>query len=370
MNAPEDSTLVTGFPSYTARRMVLKLLAADPRERVFLLVRDRHGPQADELIAGLPPDQRKRLSVLIGDVSHMDLGLSGREYRTMVSELTNFHHMAAQLHLGERKELVEQVNVGGTRGALELALECRRLRRFNFWSTAYVSGDREGVVTEDELSAGQRFHNEYEHSKYLGETIVGSMSRRVPTTVFRPGIIVGDSRTGEIDRYDGPYHLLVLMVDAPLDLQLPWPGRGNGPLHLVPVDYVIHAAHALSRAESTAGRTFHLTDPCPLSARVIYQLVAERAHRKPRHGGLPVGLAKALLRLPGLSRLGGAPNDLLEGFTHTVFYNCSNTLEALRGTEIWCPRFQDYVDNLVRYVKDARAARRRHADEEISDPLD
>jgi nucleoside-diphosphate-sugar epimerase len=223
---------------------------------------------------------------------------------------------------------------------------------------------------EDELSGGQRFRNDYEHSKYAAEKIVRSMSRRVPATILRPGIIVGDSRTGEIDRFDGPYHLMVLIVESPLDLQLPLPGKGDAPLHLVPVDFVIDAAYVLSRQEGAVSKTFHLTDPCPLSARSVYQLVAERAHRRPPRGVLPAGLARALLMLPGASRLGGPTWSLLEGFTHNVYYNCRNALDALRQTDVWCPPFDSYVDNLVRYVKDVRAARRRRIDEEISDPLD
>jgi thioester reductase-like protein len=368
--APEDSTLVTGFPSYTAKRMVLKLLAADAGERVFLLVREKHTADCEEFAAALPPAQRKRLQVLVGDVSAMDLGLSGKEYRTLATELTNIHHMAAHLHTGGREKLVQQVNVGGTRGTLELALECRRLRRYNFWSTVFVSGDREGVIMEDELACGQGFRNEYEHSKYAAEKIVRSMSRRVPASIYRPGIIVGDSRSGEIDRFDGPYHLMVLIVESPLDLQLPLPSAGNAPLHLVPIDYVIDAAYLLSRTETAVSKTFHLVDPCPLSARSVYQLVAERAHRKPPRGVLPPAIARALLKLPGLSRLGPSPHTMLEGFTHNVYYNCRNALDALRHEDVWCPPFETYVDNLVRYVKDARAARRRRIDDEVADPLD
>lgn len=367
----DDSTLVTGFPAYTARRMVLRQLEGDAKERVFLLVRDKHSTDAEDFVGALPPAQRKRVVVMIGDVASMDLGLSGREYRTLASDLTNIHHMAAHLHMGARKEVVQQVNVGGTRGVLELALECRRLRRFNFWSTVQVSGDREGVIMEDELVCGQRFNNHYEHSKYAAEKIVRSMSRRVPVTIFRPGIIVGDSRTGEIDRFDGPYHLMVLIVDAPVDVHLPLPGKGDAPLHLVPIDYVVDAAHQLSRASETVSKTFHLVDPCPLSARSVYQLVAERAHRKPPRGVIPAGVARTLLRLPGLSRLSsGGSRSLIEGFERNVYYNCRNTLEALRGTDVWCPAFETYVDNLVRYVKDVRAARRRRLDDEVTDPLD
>jgi nucleoside-diphosphate-sugar epimerase len=279
--------------------------------------------------------------------------------------------MAAHLHLGASKEMIQQVNVGGTRGVLELALECRRLRRFNFWSTVHVSGEREGVIMEDELVCGQTFRNHYEHSKYAAEKVVRSMARRVPSTIFRPGIIVGDAKTGEIDRFDGPYHLMVLIVDSPVDFHLPLPGKGDAPLHLVPVDFVIDAAYALSRMEETVSKSFHLVDPCPLAARNVYLLVAERAHRKPPKGMIPSGLARTLLKLPGMSRtFGGSSRTLLAGFEQNVTYNCRNTLEALHKTNIWCPPFESYVDNLVRFVKDTRAARRSRYDDDMSDPLD
>lgn len=362
-----EATLVTGLPSFTARRMVLKLLDVSDSGRVFALVRHPDAADVEEFVATLSEDARKRIKILIGDVTSMDLGLSGKEYRTLVEELRCIHHLAARYHVGASKEEVQQVNVGGTRGALELALECARLRRFVFWSTVNVSGDREGVVMEDELYVGQRFRNSYEHSKYAAEKIVRSLSRRVPSTILRPGIIVGDSRTGEIDRLDGPYHLVRVLMNGPFDLQLPLPGRGVGPLHLVPIDYVIEAGHALATMDRTISKTFHLVDPCPLSARSAYQLVADRADRRVSRAVIPHGMAKAMLRLPWAGKLRGSPRTIMEGFNQQVLYNARNTLEALRGTRIWCPPFDSYVDNLVRFVKQAQKSRRQ--DDDTIDPL-
>lgn len=365
-----DKTFVTGFPSYTAKRMVLRLLESNEHERVFILVQEKLTADAEEFRDQLPADQGERLEILEGDVSSMDLGLSGREYRGLLGDLTNIHHMAAHLHMGASRETIKQVNVGGTRGVLELALECQRLRRFNFWSTVRVSGDRRGVIMEDELDSGQGFLNPYEESKFQAEKIVRSMSRRVPSTIFRPGIIVGDSVTGEVDRFDGPYHLMVLIVDSPLDMRLPLPGTGDGPLHLVPVDYVIEAAYRLSRMDRSISKTYHLVDPSPLSARSVYELVASRAHRKTPRRVLSAGLARAILQSPVLSRLTGSSRSMLEGFERDVIYNCRNSMNALRHTDVWCPPFDSYVDNLVRYVKDVRATRRRTMDDQLVDPLE
>jgi len=363
-----DITLVTGYPSYSARRMIEKILEAEPSGRAYVLVRHDDSAAAREYLSSLPEAHARRASVIIGDVTSMDLGLSGREYRRLTAEVTYIHHMAARYHLGASKEEVESYNVGGTRGVLELALECQQLRRFAFWSTVNVSGDREGVVMEDELNTGQRFRNEYEASKCAAEKIVRSMSRRVPTTVLRPGIIVGDSKSGAIERLDGPYHLMPVLMNSPFDLQLPLPGRGVGPFHLVPIDFVVDAGHALARLEDAVSKTFHIVDPAPLSGRSVYELVAARAHRRPPRGAIPGGVAKAILRLPWVGKLRGSPKTIMEGFNQQVFYNCRNTLELLRGSDTYCPPFDSYVGNLVRYVKERQASHRQ--DDDISDPLD
>jgi nucleoside-diphosphate-sugar epimerase len=188
--------------------------------------------------------------------------------------------------------------------------------------------------------------------------------------VFRPGVIVGDSKTGEIDKLDGPYYLMVLIVQDPLDLALPLPGRGAAPLHLVPIDFVVDAAYALSRDERAAGMTFHLTDPNPFAARQVYALVAERANKKRPRGFIPAGLARAVMRTPGLERLARAPLSFLESLDHLTFYNCRNTIARLSGTGISCPPFDGYADALVRYVKDVYAQKRQKSDEEVFDPFE
>lgn len=369
MKAAKEKVLVTGFPSFTAKRMIMRLLEDSSIGRVFILVQYKESAEASEFSAALSEEYQRRLTIFVGDVTNMDLGLSGKEYSRLVKELTLIHHMAARHHLGISEELVNQFNVGGTRGVLELALECEQLKRFCYWSTVHVSGDREGVIMEDELYVGQRFRNPYEHSKYAAEKIVRSMSRRVPSTIFRPGIIVGDSRTGEIGRYDGPYHLMAVLMRGPFDLQFPLPGRGVGPFHLVPVDFVIAAAHMLSLMEDTVSKTFHLVDPCSLSARGVYELVADRDHRPALRHRIPSGLAKIILKLPLADRLKNSSKTLMEGFNQQVFYNCRNTLTALHNTDIWCPPFEKYVDNLVRFVKATQQGHEIYEDE-IVDSLE
>jgi thioester reductase-like protein len=367
---PSDVSLVTGFPAFTAKRLTRRLLETDPKETVFLLVRNKFRTQVDEFLDGLPTAHKKRVTVLEGDVCDMDLGLGGGEYKALAADITAIHHTAAVYYLGAKREMVERVNVDGTRTVLELAGDAARLRRFVHWSTAQVSGSRSGVILEEELDTGQRFRNVYEETKFRAERMVAESARRLPVTILRPGIIVGDSITGEIDKFDGPYYLLVLIVSSPLDVHLPLPGRGSAPLNLVPIDFVVDAAVQLARDPRAAGGTFHLTDPCPFAARTVYELVAQRAERKPPRGVIPTGLARALLRAPGLERLARAPLAFLEAFNHLAMYNCRHTLELLQESGTRCPPFDTYVANLVRYVREVQAAKKQRLEDETVDPFD
>ncbi len=371
-SSTKDVSLVTGFPAFTARRLTARLLATNAEDRVYLLAREKFRSDAAEFMASLPEGHAERLKIIEGDVADMDLGLTGSEYKALVAEITAIHHTAAVYYLGAQREIVERINVDGTRAMLELAGDCKRLRRFNHWSTAQVSGSRSGVILEEELDCGQRFRNIYEETKFRAERLVRDAGRRLPVTVLRPGIIVGDSKTGEIDKFDGPYYLLVLIVSSPIDVHLPLPGRGSAPLNLVPIDFVIEAAVALSRDPRAAGGTFHLTDPAPFAARTVYELVAQRADKKPPRGVIPTGLARALLKAPGLERLARAPLAFLEAFNHLALYNCRHTLTLLSADpwNVRCPPFDAYVDNLVRYVRKVQAEKKQARDEEAADPLD
>ncbi len=367
---PPESVLITGFPAFTAKRMAAKVLAEDPTARVFLLSRSKFSDAATEFLSSLPTEHARRAETVIGDVCDMDLGLSGNEFQILANEVTTIHHLAGIYYMGVDKATARRVNIEGTRGVLELAGESKRLRRMCHWSTAAVSGKRRGVVLEDELDHHQGFYNFYEETKYVAEQLAAAAQRRIPITIFRPGIIVGDSKSGEIDKFDGPYYLMVLVATNSLQVHLPLPGRGTAPLPLVPIDYVIDAAYALSLDARAAGRTFHLTDPNPFSARRVYELVAERSQTKPPRGFIPKRLASTLLRAPGIEKLARAPLAFLESFDRQVFYNCRHALDLLAGTGIHCPSFDTYAERLVRYVREVHAAREQEIEDEVFDPFD
>lgn len=346
---------VTGYPGFIARRLVRKLLHTDDALRITALVEPdrREDAEADaEAMAALDTGGGlvERLRIVTGDITAMDVGLSGDEYRALTQDVTEVYHLAAVHKLGVDRGTAERVNVHGTRNVLALARGMKGIERLVHFSSAYVSGDRVGVILEDELDEGQGFRNPYEATKYQAEQLVRDEEERLPIIIIRPSAVVGDSQTGEIDRFDGVYHVGVLLAISPAPI--PVPGSGRAPLNMVPVDYVIDASCAIVSRDDTVGRTFHLTDPNPLSARGVYEEVARRLGKKTPRLGVSPNLTKALLRIPGLERVAPQSRQVVDYLNHMALYNCANTLDVLDGTGIRCPRFDTYVDNLVRYARD------------------
>jgi nucleoside-diphosphate-sugar epimerase len=192
---------------------------------------------------------------------------------------------------------------------------------------------------------------------------------------LRPSIIVGDSQSGEIDRFEGPYLLILLMVNSPVDLRVPLPGRGDIPLNLVPIDYVVRAGLAISNDSRAAGHTFHLIDPNPPTVHRVFEMIAEAAGRRAPVGNLPTNLATAVLRTPGLERFAQIPRTFLEQLATEISYDARNAREMLAGTGIECPAVRTYLPTLVEYVRtkqkeNARVRRERRRTTEAEDPLE
>lgn len=328
--------------------------------------------RAKTQLAQLSSSDRARVQILEGDAAAMDLGLSGREFVELAREVDVIHHCAAITYLGVEHEAARHLNVDGTREVIELAQEAEHLERLVHWSTALVSGARRGYVLEDELEATAGFRNPIEKTRFEAEALVQRAATQVPTTILRPSIIVGDSVSGEIDRLEGPYLLVLLMLNAPMDLRVPLPGRGDIPLNLVPIDFVVDAGYAIARDRRSLGKTFHLVDPEPVTARRVFELIARAAGRPVPRGFLPTNLATALLRTPGLERFAHVPRAFLEQLATEVVYDDRNAREILDELELRCPRFDSYVEVMVDYVRRQQTLRRREEREdtqEIEDPL-
>jgi nucleoside-diphosphate-sugar epimerase len=358
---------VTGYPGFIGKRLVRFLAETNPDGHITLLVQPKFVKEAQSYVDQL---RGAKLEVISGDIVDMHLGLAGREYQRLVDDTTHVFHLAAISYLGMPRDVAHRVNVDGTRNVLELARECRKLERLVHFSTCYVSGDRVGVIAEDELEQGQTFRNAYEETKYEAERLVQKAKAHLPVTIIRPSTVVGDSATGEIDRFEGPYYLGMLLVLSPLVLPLPLPGNGVAPLNVVPVDFVVRATWALAQKPEAVGKTVHLVDPNPMSARRVYELIAERANKKLPRFTISARATDLFLRIPGVEKLARPQRAAVNYVNHLALYNCHTALELLDGTGVRCPPLQTYLDKLIDFALETWKARKDSAVEEIDDPLD
>lgn len=371
----EAVLLLTGLPSLYARKMAEQILGAEPRALVYGLVSAADSNAALAAIAALPPEQRDRVVLVEGDPSAMDLGLSGEEFRKLTREVDRIHHVAHVSWVGAERKVAHAANVVGAAEIIEFSRAATDLECLVFHSTAHVSGDRTGVVYEEDLSSGQAFRSDVEETRMRAEVLIRRAMRDVPIAVVRPTTMVGDSG-GEGDRLDGLYLLVLLIVATPAEIAIPLPGKGDVPLNIVPIEFVVQAAHAIGRHPGAPGRTFHLADGAPLSARSVFDLVARAGGRRTAKSYIPSNLAKALLRTPGIERFVRSPRAFVEQLTTAVRYDTRNADQVLRGTGIACPAFDSYVDQLVAVVQDHLKARQRRRealadepDSEVDDPL-
>ena len=351
MTKTKRDILITGFPSFVAREFFQHVYEKEKKSIFRLLVRPEVVDQAKRILEKGGFDE-ERVVVYSGDVVAIDLGLSGTEYLEVVAKVTDIYHIATIWWLGVERARVRNVNVLGARNVIDAALEMKNLNRLNHFSTAFVSGERTGVIMESELDTKQKFRNRYERTKFEAELMMRESMQRLPISIYRPTIIVGDSKTGVIDKLAGPYYLITAMMHMPANLPVVMPGKGDKPLNLVPIDFVCEAMLAISKKEGTAGKTFHLCDPNPLSSRGVFKLVADAAGvPSPVGKRVPYRLTNALLKLPFLEKVTRNPRQFLEEVNQLTIYNSINTIEALRDSDIRCPPLKNYIGHLINYLK-------------------
>ncbi|MCA9630133.1 MAG: SDR family oxidoreductase, partial [Myxococcales bacterium] len=254
----DETILVTGYPSFRGRKMVDELLTSRSNSLIFVIVREKFAEEATQHREALPTAARQRLVMLDGDAAAMDLGLSGKEYRELAGKVQRIHHCAQVTYPGVGRQMANEVNLGAMREIIEFARCSSQLESVVVHSSAIVSGDRTGVVYEHELNAGQAFRGAVEQTLARAERIARGAMADLPICVIRPTQIVGDSSTGEVDRLDGPYMMMLLLLSSPSEVAIPLPTRGDTPLNLVPIDFVVRAAAHLGRQRAALGRTFHL----------------------------------------------------------------------------------------------------------------
>lgn len=369
--------LLVGFPrTFVARKTLEGLLEQESASRITCIVSEGYRDRALTWLAARPRLERERVELVVGESWGIDFGMPGSDYMRLARSIDVIHHCGAITYPDVDRETARRINVNGTVEVIELAEAATHLERLVLWSSASVSQPQHGLATEQELIKPSRFRGAVEETRYQAERIVRAEMDHIPTTILRPSIVVGDSRTGEIDRFEGPYLLVLLMLNSPVDLRVPLPGRGDIPLNLVPIDYVVRAGLAITDNPRAAGHTFHLVDPDPPTVHRVFEMIAEAAGRRAPVGNLPTNLATAVLRTPGLERFAQIPRTFLEQLATEVSYDARNAREMLAGTGIECPPVRTYLRTLVDHVRQkqqeqARARKEQHkSPTEAEDPLE
>jgi NAD(P)-dependent dehydrogenase (short-subunit alcohol dehydrogenase family) len=344
---------VTGATGFIGKHLLPLLLARGGQIGVLV----RHGSRARfaALRERLDPSG-ERLVAVIGDVHEPVLGVSAAD-KERLRGATVFH-LAAVYDLRASEDESEKANVTGTRHVVDFANEIEA-RGLHHISSIAVAGHYEGLFTEAMFDEGQQLDHPYYRTKFDSERIVRS-DAQVPWRVYRPGIVIGSSETGEADRTDGPYYAFKLiqeMRDA-FPQWTPFIGPEGGPLNLVPVDFVAKAIDRIAHQPGLDGRAFHIVDPDPLSLGDAINVFCRAAHapefalRFDRRMArmLPKGSLQAMTHLPAvrgiidrvLDRF-GVPDAAMQYIDNRATFDSTETQRVLAGTGIACPRLHEYA---------------------------
>jgi thioester reductase-like protein len=342
------TVLFTGFPGFIGARLIPRLLELQPDTDFVCLVQEKFLPaarKAVEEMAAAHPGTKGRLELVPGDITQSGLGMAEAEAGRLRKRVTGCQHLAAIYDLAVSRDLGLRINVDGTRNVLDYLRECPKLERFDYVSTAYVSGTAVGLYKETDLDVGQRFKNYYEETKFLAEVEVKESG--LPAAIYRPGIVVGDSKTGVTAKFDGPYFSLNAMRLLPSPGVFMKVGTGEAPVNLVPVDFVLEAIARLSTWPGAIGKTYALTDPAPLTAFQIEELFAHALGKTFVYAPVPLPIAKLIFAPSPVEKWFGMPSQTLDYFDHVVNYDCQQATKDLARFGVKCPRFADYAQRLV-----------------------
>jgi long-chain acyl-CoA synthetase len=351
----EEFILVTGATGFLGVQLVHELLDRQPHAKLALLIRDRpgkSGQQRADLI--VPPAQRSRVQVYSGDVGQPHCGLDAAAWQRLSAETTRVIHCAATVRFDHSLDEARRINVEGTRRVLDFAAGARQLRSLAYVGTAYVAGERTGLVRESELAVGQSYRNTYEQTKAEAEALVHSRLGSLPGVILRPSIIVGDSRTGATSSFKMMYWPLKIYARR---LWRTVPGYPDAVLDIVPVDYVAASVARLAFDEAALGNTVHLCAG-PRDSATIQQIARRAAGyfhvREPRYVDPKLFFA-AVRPLLFLAIWGRKRRVLRDGRAYRDYFNMrmqfdtSNAQRLLQPAGVCPPPVMDYLDRLFYY---------------------
>ncbi len=374
---------VTGATGFIGNNLIPLLLARTAGRRgaageIHMLVRESSLVRMEHRIdtwAASDPTVRKRLKPVVGDLYEPLLGIAPQTSAALRQRgIAHFFHLAAIYDMTAGDEVNQLANVEGTHNAIALA-EVIGARVFHHVSSVAVAGKYRGVFTEDMFDVGQALDHPYHRTKFESERVVRDTAT-VPWRIYRPSIVIGDSRTGRIDKVDGPYYFLPLLKRAhrlvPDWVPLIGPELGN--TNLVPVDFVAAALDHIAHRPGLDGHAFHLTDPNQSPVVDVLNTLAKVAHA-PQFAvtvdpgplaKLPRGIASAVMAIPGahaarraLLAEFGIPDEILDYVDMPTEFDTERASLALAGSGIEVPPLDSYASKLWAYW-------RGHLDPELS----
>lgn len=350
------SYFVTGGTGFIGRNLIDQLLRR--KGHVYVLVRRGSKARFNELVAERWPESKKRLTAVAGDLIRPALGVSKAEAEKLDGKIRHFFHLAAIYDMSADSQSNEAANIEGTRHAIALA-EKINAGCFHHTSSIAVAGLYRGTFREDMFEEAEGLSHPYFRSKHEAEGLV-RRTCRIPWRIYRPGIVVGHSKTGEIDKIDGPYYFfrLIQKMRRMLPPWVPTLGLEGSRINIVPVDYVARAMDHIAHKGNLDGQCFHLTDPRPERIGRVMNLFAQAAHAPLMSMRLdarlfsfiPTPVKQGLTMLPPVRRIIsqvlddlGIPDDVLGMFNYPTSFDNRDAEKALTGSGIEVPRLEDYA---------------------------
>ena len=352
---------VTGATGFLGRFLVDKLLKR--KGSIHVLVRKGSEKKLDAIAEKMGWD-RRRIVVVAGDLAKPKLGLSAAQLKALNGKVQHFFHLAAIYDLSADAESQKVANVEGTRHAIELA-QAIKAGCFHHTSSIAAAGLYPGVFREDMFDEAEGLSDPYFRTKHDSEGLVRKECR-IPYRIYRPGAVVGHSKTGEIDKIDGPYYLFTLIkkIRQTLPQWMPTLGIEGGRLNLVPVDYVVDAMDHIAHKRGLDGHTFHLVDPAPQRIGEVLNVFCRAAHAPEMTMRLdarmlavvPSTVRSMALNLPPVKRFTSMllkdlriPPQTLKLLTYPTRFDSRETERALKGTKIAVPELESYAWRLWDY---------------------
>lgn len=354
---------VTGATGFIGKRLVKALLARRGSTVHFLLRPGSEG-KVPELLEYWGAAKGRAVPVM-GDLTGKKLGVAADQVKALKGQVDHLFHLAAVYDLDADEESQVAVNVEGTRNAVEFA-KAIDAKRFHHVSSIAAAGLYEGVFREDMFDEAENLDHPYFATKHESEKIVRTECK-LPWTVYRPSMVVGDSHTGEMDKIDGPYYFFKL-IQRMRQILPPWMpsiGLEGGRINIVPVDYVVSALDHISHtALEGSGQCFHLVDPEGLRVGDVLAIFSKAAHAPKMNvfvnaallGFIPRGVKKSLMALAPVRRVRnavmkdlGLPEEILTFVNYPTRFDDRDTQKALKGSGIACPPLKDYAWRLWDY---------------------